>query len=256
MRGVTAAELLSAWEQGLGQPSFRRALIVLSVACPERSAEQLARLSIGQRDARLLALRERIFGGELVSVATCSACGEQLEFTFSTADIRVTALADQAGAPPSACEADEPEPLTLHLNGYEIIFRLPNSTDLAAIADSAEPAASHHLLLQRCIQAATYEGAAVNYSDLPADVPDALAMRMEEADPQANVHVNLSCVRCGKQWQAVFDIESFLWSELHRWAERLLLEVHQLARAYGWREADILAMSPHRRRFYLEMLGK
>ena len=75
-------------------------------------------------------------------------------------------------------------------------------------------------------------------------------------DPQANVQMNLSCVRCGKHWQAVFDIESFLWSEINRWAERLLLEVHQLARAYGWREADILAMSPHRRRFYLDMLGK
>src|SRR3954451_21058126 len=115
MRGVTAAELLSAWEQGLGQPSFRRALILLSAACPEWPTEQLARLSIGQRDARLLALRERIFGAELVSVTTCSACGEEMEFTCGTADIRVAALADQAGAPPSACEADEPEPLSLNL---------------------------------------------------------------------------------------------------------------------------------------------
>jgi hypothetical protein len=256
MRGVSAAELLSAWEQGFGQPSFRRALILLSAACPELSAEQLARLSIGQRDARLLALRERTFGSELVSVATCSACGEQLEFTFSMADIRVASPAAPASGQPSAPERDGPDPLSLNLNGYEVLFRLPNSTDLAAIADSPEPAASQHLLLQRCVEAATYEGAAINYADLPAAVLDAVAARMEEADPQANVQLNLSCVRCGKSWLAVFDIESFLWSELNRWAERLLLEVHQLARAYGWREADILAMSPQRRRFYLEMLGK
>jgi hypothetical protein len=256
MRGVTAAELLSAWEQGVGQPSFRRALILLSAACPEWSAEQLARLSIGQRDARLLALRERTFGAELVSVVKCSACGEEMEFTFNTADIRVAALADQANSHPPASEGDEPEPLSLSFNGYEVLFRLPNSTDLAAIAGSPELAASPRLLLQRCIQAASYKGAAVNYSDLPAEILDALAMRMEEADPQANVQLNLSCVRCDKQWQAVFDIESFLWSELNRWAERLLLEVHQLARAYGWREADILAMSPQRRQFFLEMLGK
>jgi hypothetical protein len=179
-----------------------------------------------------------------------------MEFTFSTADIRVAALADQASSQPSASEGDEPEPVSLNFNGYEVLFRLPNSTDLAAIADSAEPAASPRLLLQRCIQAARYKGAAVNDSDLPAEMLDEVAMRMEEADPQANVQLNLLCVRCGKQWQAIFDIESFLWSELNRWAERLLLEVHQLARAYGWREADILAMSPHRRQFYLEMLGK
>jgi hypothetical protein len=34
----------------------------------------------------------------------------------------------------------------------------------------------------------------------------------------------------------------------------VLREVHILASAYGWREDDILAMSPARRRIYLEML--
>jgi hypothetical protein len=256
MRGVTAAELLSVWEQGVGQPSFRRALILLSAACPELSAEQLARLSIGQRDARLLALRERTFGAELVSVATCTACGEQLEFAFKATDIRLVAVADHSDAPPPAPDGDEPGPLSLSLNGYEVHFRLPDSTDLAAIAGSAEPAASHHLLLQRCLQAATYEGAGVSYSDLPADLLDRIEARMEEADPQANVQLNLACVRCGRLWQAIFDIESFLWSELNRRAERLLLEVHHLARAYGWHEADILAMSPPRRQIYLDLLAK
>ena len=255
MRGVTAAELLSAWEQGLGQPSFRRALILLSAACPERSAEQLDRLSIGQRDARLLALREQTFGAEMVSVATCAACGEQLEFAFKASDIRHASVNDQAGDCRPVSEPDA-APLSLSLDGYDVRFRLPDSTDLAAIAGSTEPAASHHVLLQRCLQAATYQSARVNYSDLPADLLDRVAARMEEADPQANVQLNLSCVRCGRQWQAIFDIESFFWSELNRWAERLLLEVHQLARAYGWREADILAMSPQRRRIYLDLLAK
>ena len=246
MRGLTAAELLAAWEQGVGQPPFRRALILLTAAHPECSGEQLARLSIGRRDARLLALRERTFGGELVSVATCSACGEQLEFTFNAAEIRVAS---------PAAEGEEPEALSLKLNGYDILFRLPDSTDLAAIAEVNEPAASQRLLHQRCIRAATVEGAAVNISDLPADVLAAVAARMEEADPQANVQLNLSCVRCGGQWQAVFDIESFFWAEITRWAERLLSDVHHLARAYGWREADILALSPARRAAYLSLIG-
>ena len=38
-------------------------------------------------------------------------------------------------------------------------------------------------------------------------------------------------------------------------ALRLLGHVHALARAYGWREADILAMSPARRQVYLDLAG-
>jgi len=52
-----------------------------------------------------------------------------------------------------------------------------------------------------------------------------------------------------------FDILTYLWSEIEDWAQRLLLEVHTLALAYGWSERDILAMSPRRRRLYLEMVG-
>ena len=37
-------------------------------------------------------------------------------------------------------------------------------------------------------------------------------------------------------------------------AKRLLMDVHLLARAYGWSEAEVLALSPARRRFYLEMV--
>jgi hypothetical protein len=38
-------------------------------------------------------------------------------------------------------------------------------------------------------------------------------------------------------------------------AKAYLNEVHMLAWAYGWREADILAMSSARRQFYLERVG-
>jgi hypothetical protein len=38
-------------------------------------------------------------------------------------------------------------------------------------------------------------------------------------------------------------------------AQRLLMEVHLLARAYSWRESDILAMSPARRNAYLQQVA-
>jgi hypothetical protein len=48
---------------------------------------------------------------------------------------------------------------------------------------------------------------------------------------------------------------TFFWSEISAEARRLLLEVHNLASAYGWSESDILSMSALRRRYYLEMIG-
>ena len=41
--------------------------------------------------------------------------------------------------------------------------------------------------------------------------------------------------------------------EVEAEAMRLLRDVHVLARQYGWREADIIAMSPLRRQMYVEM---
>jgi hypothetical protein len=35
----------------------------------------------------------------------------------------------------------------------------------------------------------------------------------------------------------------------------MLRDVHALATAYGWREADIVAMSPWRRQVYLDMVS-
>jgi hypothetical protein len=47
----------------------------------------------------------------------------------------------------------------------------------------------------------------------------------------------------------------YLWTEISVAAQRLLIDVHALARAYGWDQDDILGMSSARRRFYLEVVG-
>ena len=79
---------------------------------------------------------------------------------------------------------------------------------------------------------------------------------MALVDPQADVQLALSCPACGQQWRATFDVVSFLWDELDAWARRLLREVHTLASAYHWREADILAMSRWRRQYYLDLVQR
>ena len=253
MRVLSAFELVRVWEQGLARAPAQRALNLLAAACPNTPREVLAQLSIGERDARLLTLREWTFGPQLVSLATCPDCGERLELSFSVSDIRVGDVCVTPSAAPLPGPGDEAgnETLSLSTGGYEVRFRLPNCLDLVVIADQKEVATTRGLLLERCILDAQQNGKETALDQLPADVIDAVMEHMTEADPQADVQLDLSCPLCDHRWQAAFDIVSFFWSEINVWAHRVLREVHILASAYGWREADILAMSPWRRQFYL-----
>jgi hypothetical protein len=90
---------------------------------------------------------------------------------------------------------------------------------------------------------------------LSEDAITRLAERIGECSPDAEAPLDFICPSCGHQWRAFFDIAAFFWAEIAAQARRLLREVHILASAYGWREADILAMSARRRQAYLEMIG-
>ncbi|MEK8145417.1 hypothetical protein NKH18_40785 [Streptomyces sp. M10(2022)] len=88
---------------------------------------------------------------------------------------------------------------------------------------------------------------------LPERVERLIAEKAAEADPTAEVTLNVACPECGEATPAELDITFYLWTELDTWARDLLLDVHLLATAYGWSEPEILALSPIRRRYYLEL---
>lgn len=228
----------------MSEPPTRRALALLAAACPEHSLDEVATLSIGERDWRLLTLREWMFGAQLVSTANCPNCGERLEWTVSTTDLRV-ANQSQAGSE-----------LSLELDHYRIRFRLPNTLDLAAVSNCEDTARAREVLLARCLADTRRGEEEIALADLPPEVAEAVVERMGEADPQADMRLDLTCPACSQRWQALFDIESFFWSEITAWAQRIMAEVHLLASAYGWRESDILNLSAWRRRFYLDLVGQ
>jgi hypothetical protein len=245
MRPLSARELLDAWERGQAAPPVQRALMLLAAACPETPVEDLARESVGRRDARLLALREWAFGPRLASLTSCPNCGERLETAFDVAEIRV-----------DSAEEGPAEPLSLAISGCELTFRLPNSLDVAALAGGEDQGSARRRLLARCLLAARGPGGEeVLLDHLPETALQAVADRMAEADPQGDVELVLSCSACSHAWTTSFDIVSYFWTEVDAWARVLLHEIHALASAYGWREGDILALSPWRRRAYLELIG-
>lgn len=241
MQPFSASTLLHVWEQGQVLPPVQRALLMLQAAYPEHEPETLAQIPIGHRDALLLALRAWTFGLRLDSVAACPACGEALEFTCSVAD-----LCPEANVLP-------PETLTVAEGEYTVRCRLPDSRDLMAVA-MLEPEEARQQLLRRCIVAVTPD------DDPEAALPEAVVVQVEQAmaasDPMADVQLALVCPACGQQWTQPFDVVAYFWQELAHQSVRLLTEVHHLASAYGWREADILALSAQRRRWYLDLAGR
>lgn len=235
---MTQLDLLDAWERAMPLDPTGRALALLATGAA--GADDVAALPVGVRDGRLLDLHASLFGPDLEATVGCPACGERLELALTVDQVRA--------GPPRQVEV-------LHLDGYDVRVRPPDSRDLAAVA-RLDPAAAETALLRRCIS--VVDGTAVvdsSVDELPASAVAAVEEAMLAADPQAEVRVALTCEPCGHRWSAAVDVGTFLWARLDAWARRCAADVHALARAYGWREADILAMSPWRRSLYLAMVS-
>jgi hypothetical protein len=243
MRAPTPAALLDAWEYGLGQPPARRALALLASAYPDINYGTLARLSVGDGDARLLALRELLFGPQVHGVSACPQCREKIEMDFAVADLR-------AAAP----DGPPPETMTVSAHGHDVTFRLPTALDLEAATGAPDAASARVALFARCVLAAAAPDGAVAPENLPAPVVAAVAEAMGRADPQAAAEIALTCPACAHRWTVAFDAGAFLWAEIQAWAQQILRDVHTLAAAYGWNEAEILALPPARRRAYLDLV--
>jgi hypothetical protein len=230
---LSSSGLIEVWEKGAGQIPIERAITMLSL-CLGEPAERLWELSIGERDARLLEVYEALFGPALEAFAECPSCGERLEYSVAAGS-----LAHGGPSPENA--------LVLQTGSLALQLRLPDSRDLLAASCEATVPAAARLLAERCV----LQPAQLTDSDV-----DRISERLAEADPRADTLLDLTCAACGHGWQVVLEVERFLWTRIASAGKRLLREVHLLAQAYGWSEADILGLSAYRRRFYLEMLGE
>lgn len=243
MRPLSARDLLFVWEQAERQRPQERAQALLAAAFPELTDGELAALSLGRRDARLLSLYRQTFGPALDLVADCPACREPLELAFDLDALELET------------ETLGEELLEIHEGGLRLLARQPTAADLAAVSSLAGIAEARRQLAERCVVTAERDGEPLHPVALSELEIDLLSRALATADPQAEVLLDLSCPACGHAWQALLDAAACLWHEVDVAARRLLREVHGLARGYGWREADVLALSARRRRLYLEMLA-
>src|SRR5437660_3373837 len=141
----TASDVIAIWEKGASGTPLERAAVLLGAACPELDGETRARLPVGRRDGRLLALRESIFGPQLAGFAECPACSEALEFALDADELRTP-------------EPDSAEAFVLSVDGFDVRFRLLTSVDLEVIAGCADEVAGGRMPMERCVLAARRDG--------------------------------------------------------------------------------------------------
>jgi hypothetical protein len=241
MPDLSAAATLDLWETGVGLGSVERSLALAAAADPASvGMDELARLPLGRRDARLLRLHAALGGWRLEATAACPACGDPAEFAV---DASALLQRDGEPAPPSPIEA----------GGLVVVWRSPDSRDVAAAADAGNAAAAERVLLARCVTAASGPDGDIDPTALPPEARDALSRAMGETDPLAEVLVNVACPACETLFVADLDVGGFVWAEVHAQAQRLLREVDVLARAYGWTEAEVFALGGRRRAAYLRL---
>jgi len=232
VRGLTARDCLDLCDDGAPLDWVSRGLLLAGAAWPDGSPDACAALPIGVRDRLLIVLRVRTFGPSMAVRFRCPACSADL---IATVDLGAV-LAEHPTTPPST--------VRLEVNGQAIEARLPSSDDLLATTGLA-PFEAEWALYDRCLVAA----ASGDRRALRQHVADAIAL----ADPLTGFEVELECTNCGTRCPETFDIVSAFWKEIEVRADRTAREIDALAEAYGWTEAEVLALSPSRRARYLAL---
>ena len=168
------------------------------------------------------------FGCRLDICAECPNCQAGLEISLD-ADELAESLVD--AGPEDVKVADE-----------RVAVRSLTSQDLGALA-----VVSSESLVLVTRRRLTGEEA------LSPALAEAVDARIEARETAAELAISLTCEECDAAWREVLDVAAYFWAEIAAAARRLMGEVAEIAAAYGWAEADILAMSPVRRAGYLEL---
>jgi len=235
MRVLTDSDFLDLWESGSRRHPLDRALLALGAAFPEDSFEGIAAWPIGRRNRALVRLHCSSFGPSLRGIVSCPGCGERIEVTVDGPTVAGGA-ADEAEGPGG----------TVEVNGEA--FRLPNTRDLARVARETDLRCAAVRLAEGCRLGA---GASAAWSE---DDLDEIGAGMARADPLAEIRVTMRCPECGREGDEALDVVAFFWAELDSRVRGLVSDIHALASAYGWSEAEILSLGEGRRALYLEAL--
>lgn len=215
------------------------------------ASEDVRELTVGDRERLLLALYRLSFG-HIEAVAPCPAkeCGATLELDLEADDLLVS---------PNAAAARYTYETKVPREGgdYHVCFRLPTGSDQeqAALIAAADPRSAADKIIRRCVLSVrTPDGEPVRLDHVLPALREPLAEAIPHLDPQADATIRFSCPACGHQGAVLFDAGSFLLARLTN-GDSIFAEIHRIARAYHWNEAEILALPVARRQRYLTFIA-
>lgn len=254
------AEMLALWERCRRHSPMERALVLLAGVSAARAetgevradaASEWADRSLGQLNVALLRAYEQRFGSQLHCQARCPSCRLELEFELEVADL----------CPPSPpAVAPWIERIGFPAGELALSLRPLTPADLLLTATESDPSLASILLAERLITALAWHGPPPaptltgEHGRLLPELAEQVAAALSRVDPLAEIALELHCSDCQKPWQAPLSPAEFLWQEIATRSRRLLHQIHTLASAYGWSEADILALGDARRQSYMECL--
>ncbi|MEO3807264.1 hypothetical protein [Nonomuraea sp. B1E8] len=224
------ARLLEAWERAASAPPVTRGPVLLHSAGLLPDLDTALEMPLGLVAVLAARLYADAFGGVADVMMTCG-CGEVLEVALPLEPI--TEL--PTGESGEAC-------------GGALRVRPPSARDLLMAAQADDALAA---LLTRCVRDAT--GGPISPAQLTADqlaTVDAIAEGLAGA---AAVMLRAHCPACESVVAVSLDVAELLWERVAAHAPALLAEVATLATAFGWAEAEILALPAGRRRAYLAL---
>lgn len=242
-------DVLATWEAGVAAGAAERTLLLHALARPPASVDELLTTAVGERDSELFGLRRALFGERLEVVIGCPDCGEQLECDLGIGELLGQ---EQPGSSPADARGAAASVRRVEAGPWAVDFRLPTAGDLASVSGLDDADAARRALLGRIVVRAERSGHKVDATRIPPAVQRLIADAAAEANPTADIRLIMPCPECSRQIRAELDIARYLWRELDCWARALLSDVHLLASCYGWTEGEILALSPRRRRYYVE----
>jgi hypothetical protein len=221
------ALVLDTWSSGSGCPS--PVLPLLALAHPELSPAQRDDLAGDEANRSLLATMRELGEQALDTLAVCPRCDEANEVVLPLDVLQVG-----AGGPSTG---------TVAVGSDTVGYRVPSVGDLEAARQCADADAAERLLVDRCMG-----------GELDPETLASIAAELDERHPLLAPRVEVGCASCDATFDAGLDVAELAWASVSTAATRLLDEVAHLARAYGWSEAEVLAVPRARRAVYRRLI--
>lgn len=214
-------------------PALREAdlldLAVVDIGGVAPTPERLDALTLGDRTRLMLAVLVASYGAPVELLLSCGSegCDETYELPL---DVR--AILEGASVAPDS--------FAFQVGDAEVSVTLPTGADMIALAKTATTTSA--ALFARCAPGST------------PDMWEGIENEMARRDPFAEVYFATTCDACGAEVRGLLDPLVLVNNEMRSYGN-VMVEIDRLARSYGWSDAQLGAMTAHRRRLYLAALA-